>query len=169
MDALLNAPQTLYPSIDPYFEGFLEVSNGHQVHYELCGNPTGLPAIFVHGGPGAGCDPKARQFFDPESYMIVLFDQRGCGKSTPFACLESNTTWDLVSDMELIRAAVKAEGWVVFGGSWGSTLALTYAEAHPTRVKALVLRGLCMLRKQELRWLYQEGLCVGVSCRLSDN
>ena len=147
----------LYPPIEPYAEGFLEAGHGHRVHYELCGNSAGTPIVFVHGGPGGGCDPKARRFFDPAAYNIVLFDQRGCGKSTPFACLDHNTTWDLVADMELLRKTVGIERWVVFGGSWGSTLALAYAEKHPDRVRSLVLRGVCMLRPLEIRWLYQEG------------
>jgi proline iminopeptidase len=147
----------LYPPIEPFTEGFLDVGHGHRVHYEICGNPTGKPAVFVHGGPGGGCDAKVRRFFDPAVYKIVLFDQRGCGKSTPFASLEHNTTWDLVADMELLRHAVGVESWVVFGGSWGSTLALAYAEKHPARVKALILRGIFMLRRKELLWFYQEG------------
>ena len=147
----------LYAPIEPYTEGFLEVGDGHRVHYEVCGNPAGTPVVFVHGGPGGGCDPKVRRFFDPAAYKIVLFDQRGCGKSTPFAGLDNNTTWDLVRDMELLRKAVDVERWVVFGGSWGSTLALAYAETHPERVRALILRGIFMLRRKELLWFYQEG------------
>ena len=147
----------LYPPIEPYAEGFLEVGDGHRVHYELCGNPEGKPIVFVHGGPGGGCDPKSRRFFDPAAYKIVLFDQRGCGKSTPFACLDHNTTWDLVADMEQLRKSLEIDSWVVFGGSWGSTLALAYAETHPGHTKALVLRGIFMLRRKELLWFYQEG------------
>ena len=156
-NSAMAALRELYPPIEPYAEGFLEVGHGHRVHYELCGNATGTPIVFVHGGPGAGCSPTARRFFDPAAYNIVLFEQRGCGKSTPFACLDHNTTWDLVADMELLRKTVGIERWVVFGGSWGSTLALAYAEKHPDRVRSLVLRGVCMLRPLEIRWLYQEG------------
>jgi len=147
----------LYPSIEPHHEGFLKVSELHEVHFEECGNPDGQPAVFVHGGPGGGIIPQYRQFFDPEAYRLVLFDQRGCGKSRPYASLEENTTWHLVEDMEQIREELGIDRWVVFGGSWGSTLSLAYAQSYPERVKALLLRGIFLLRPQELRWFYQEG------------
>ncbi len=147
----------LYPPFEPYATEMLQVSDLHRICVEQSGNPHGLPVVFVHGGPGGGTSPKQRRFFDPERYRIVLFDQRGCGKSEPHASLEQNTTWDLVEDMEKIRAHLGIERWVVFGGSWGSTLALAYAESHPDRVVALVLRGIFLLRQHELRWFYQEG------------
>jgi proline iminopeptidase len=147
----------LYPPIEPFKSERLKVSDLHELHLEQSGRPDGEPVIFVHGGPGAGTTPKQRQFFDPSTYRIVLFDQRGCGRSTPHASLEQNTTWDLVEDMEKIRIHLGIDRWVVFGGSWGSTLALAYAEAHPDRVTALVLRGIFLLRPHELRWFYQEG------------
>jgi proline iminopeptidase len=147
----------LYPEIEPYDRGMLRVSPIHTVYYEQSGNPRGKPVIFVHGGPGGGTDPKQRRFFDPSVYRIVLFDQRGCGKSTPHASLEDNTTWALVSDMEKIREHLGIEKWQVFGGSWGSTLALTYAEKHPERVTEMILRGIFLLRKQEIDWFYQRG------------
>lgn len=147
----------LYPPIDPYRTIRLPVSDLHQLHVEESGRPDGTPVVFVHGGPGAGTDPEYRRFFDPEAYRIVLFDQRGSGRSTPHASLVDNTTWDLVADMERIREHLGIERWVVFGGSWGSTLSLAYAETHPERVRALVLRGIFLLRPHELRWFYQEG------------
>ena len=147
----------LYPPIEPFEVERLRVSDKHELHLEQSGRPDGQPAVFLHGGPGAGTAPKHRQFFDPDVYRIVLFDQRGCGRSTPRAMLEQNTTWDLVEDMEKIRVHLGIERWVVFGGSWGSTLALAYAETHPERVTALVLRGIFLLRPHELRWFYQEG------------
>ena len=147
----------LYPEIEAYNSGFLKVGKNHSIYFEESGNPQGKPAIFVHGGPGGGTSPMNRQFWDPAIYRIVLFDQRGCGQSTPHASLEENTTWDLVDDMECIRQHLKIEEWQVFGGSWGSTLSLTYAIMHPKRVTELVLRGIFMLRHQELQWFYQEG------------
>ena len=149
--------RTAYPAIAPYATHRLKVSALHEIYFEESGNPKGKPVVFVHGGPGGGTEPWQRQFFDPAKYRIVLFDQRGCGKSTPFAELKENTTWDLVADMEVIREHLKIESWVVFGGSWGSTLGLAYAEAHPTRTKALVLRGIFLLRQLEIDWFYQEG------------
>jgi proline iminopeptidase len=149
--------RTLYPAIKPYISGHLRVSDVHEIYYEECGNPEGKPAVFVHGGPGAGCDNRARSFFDPDAYRIILFDQRGCGRSRPHASLADNTTWHLVSDMEALRAKLGIERWLVFGGSWGSTLSLAYAQTHPARVSELVLRGIFMLSKFELRWFYQEG------------
>jgi proline iminopeptidase len=147
----------LYPAIEPFKTERLRVSGIHELHLEQSGNPDGQPVVFLHGGPGAASHPGHRRFFDPQTYRIVLFDQRGCGKSTPAASLEQNTTWDLVEDMERIRRHLGIERWLVFGGSWGSTLALSYAETHPERVTGLVLRGIFMLRPFELRWFYQEG------------
>ena len=147
----------LYPEIEPYASGTLPVGDGHEIYYEQCGNPAGKPVVFLHGGPGAGCSPKARRFFHPDKYRIVLFDQRGCGRSTPHACLDANTTWHLVGDIEKLRVALGIERWQVFGGSWGSTLALAYAQTHPQRVTELVLRGIFMLRRWELEWFYQAG------------
>ncbi len=149
--------RTLYPPIEPYQSGHLDVGDGHRVYWELCGNPDGKPAVFLHGGPGAGCSPDHRRLFDPARYKILLFDQRGCGRSRPHAELEANTTWDLVSDMEQLRAMIGADQWLVFGGSWGSTLALAYAETHPERASALVVRGIFTLRRTELAWYYQNG------------
>lgn len=150
----------LYPDIEPHKTGRLRVSDLHELHYEVCGNPSGKPAVFVHGGPGGGTDGKMRRFFDPSKYRIVLFDQRGCGKSTPHAELRENTTWDLVEDMEKLRAHLGIDRWQVFGGSWGSTLALAYAQKHPTRVTELVLRGIFLVRQKEIDWFYQRGASV---------
>jgi proline iminopeptidase len=147
----------LYPAIEPSRQGYLSVGDGHEVYWEECGNSAGKPVVFLHGGPGAGSDAKARRFFDPARYRIFLFDQRGCGRSRPHASLEHNTTWDLVADIERLRTLFGVERWQVFGGSWGSTLALAYAQAHPGRVTGLVLRGIFLLRKRELDWFYQEG------------
>ena len=147
----------LYPDIEPYDSGVLRAGPIHRLYYEQCGNPRGKPVVFLHGGPGGGAAPKARRFFDPEAYRIVLFDQRGCGRSMPHANLEDNTTWALVDDLERLREHLRIEAWQVFGGSWGSTLALAYAQAHPARVTELVLRGIFTLREQELRWFYQRG------------
>ena len=149
--------QDLYPISEPFATHELIVDNGHRLYVEECGRPDGIPAIFLHGGPGAGCEPAHRGFFDPSRYRAVLFDQRGCGRSTPHASLMANTTWDLVSDMELIRAQLGIERWLVFGGSWGSTLALSYAQTHPERVSALVVRGIFLCRDEEIRWFYQDG------------
>jgi proline iminopeptidase len=149
--------RTLYPAIEPYRSGWLRVSPLHEIYWEECGNPRGKAAVFVHGGPGAGADPRSRRFFDPRRYRIVVFDQRGCGRSRPHASLEDNTTWHLVADMERLRTFLGVERWLVFGGSWGSTLALAYAQAHPKRVSELVLRGIFMLRKWEIDWFYQGG------------
>jgi proline iminopeptidase len=145
----------LYPAIKPYNSGFLRVSDVHEIYFEESGNPKGKPAVFLHGGPGGGTDAKMRRFFDPKRYRIVLFDQRGSGKSKPHASLEQNTTWDLVADTEKVREHLGIDKWLVFGGSWGSTLALAYAETHPDRVTELVLRGIFLLRRSELEWFYQ--------------
>src|SRR5690606_31911572 len=149
--------RTLFPSIDPYETGTLEVGDGHVLYYERSGTRGAKPAVFLHGGPGGGISAKHRQLFDPDLYDVMLFDQRGCGRSTPHATLEANTTWHLVADMERLREAMGVESWLVFGGSWGSTLALAYAQTHPERVSELVLRGIFMARRQELDWYYQQG------------
>lgn len=149
--------RTLYPEIEPYRTGRLPVSGGHELYFEESGNPRGKPVIFLHGGPGGGSEPRMRRYFDPTRYRVVLLDQRGCGKSTPFATLEENTTWHLVDDIEALRRQLGIERWQVFGGSWGSTLALAYAETHPERVSELVLRGIFLLTRGEIRWFYQEG------------
>jgi proline iminopeptidase len=145
----------LYPPIEPFRTGFLRVSSVHEIYFEESGNPDGKPAVFLHGGPGGGTDPKMRTFFDPKVYRIVLFDQRGCGRSRPHANLVDNTTWHLVEDMEKLREHLGIKRWLVFGGSWGSTLALAYAETHPDQVTELVLRGIFLLRKWEIDWFYQ--------------
>jgi len=149
--------RTLYPPIEPFNTGFLDVSPLHRLYFEECGNPKGKPVVFLHGGPGAGCNATVRRFFDPQRYRIVLFDQRGCGRSKPHASLEDNTTWHLVADIEQLRVHLRIECWQVFGGSWGSTLALAYAQTHPDRVTELVLRGIFLLRRSELEWFYQGG------------
>jgi proline iminopeptidase len=149
--------RSFYPRIDPYNHGMLEVSDGHEIYYEQSGNPDGKPAVYIHGGPGGGCSPGQRRVFDPEKYRIILFDQRGCGRSRPFASLENNTTWDLVADMERLREYFGIEKWQVCGGSWGSTLSLAYAQTHPERVTELILRGIFALRESELDWYYQGG------------
>ncbi len=153
----MQAETDLYPPIEPYVTRRLAVDDIHQLHLEECGNPHGIPAVFLHGGPGAGCEPGHRRFFDPARYRILLFDQRGSGRSKPHAELEANTTWHLVADMERIRQELEIDRWLVFGGSWGSTLALAYAETHPERVAALVLRGIFLCRDPEIHWFYQEG------------
>jgi len=147
----------LYPVIEPFDEGFLKVSELHTVHYEQVGNPRGRKVLFLHGGPGGGLEPDYRRYFDPAKWHVTLFDQRGSGKSTPRAELRENTTWDLVADAERIREKLGIDRWTVFGGSWGSTLALAYAETHPERVSGLILRGIFLLRRKELLWFYQEG------------
>lgn len=146
-----------YPPIEPYNSGHLQVSEIHNIYFEECGNPQGKPVIFLHGGPGGGISPDHRRFFDPKAYRIILFDQRGSGKSVPSAELRENTTWTLIEDIETLRKKFSIESWVVFGGSWGSTLALAYAIHHPERVKALVLRGIFLCRPSEIKWFYQEG------------
>ena len=153
----MNELRTFYPEIEPYASGHLDVGDGHSIYWERVGTPGAKPAVFLHGGPGGGIMPGQRRVFDPARYDVLLFDQRGCGKSRPFASLEANTTWHLVADIERLREMVGVEQWLVFGGSWGSTLALAYAEAHPDRVSELVLRGIFTLRRAELLWYYQEG------------
>lgn len=150
--------RTLYPALEPDRSGRLDVGDGHELYYEESGNPGGKPVVFLHGGPGGGTTAKMRQFFDPSAYRIVLFDQRGAGRSRPHANLEANTTWHLVDDIERLRRHLGIERWQVFGGSWGSTLALAYAETHPERVTELVLRGIFMLRRKEIEWFYQRGV-----------
>jgi proline iminopeptidase len=147
----------LYPEIEPWDTGTLEVDARHTLYYEQCGNPDGKPVVLLHGGPGGGCSDKMRRFHDPARYRMVLFDQRGAGRSTPHADLVDNTTWHLVADIERLRERLDIERWQVFGGSWGSTLALAYAQKHPERVSELVLRGIFMLRRWELEWFYQQG------------
>ncbi|WP_338465666.1 prolyl aminopeptidase [Novosphingobium sp. ZN18A2] len=149
--------RTLYPPIEPFESGMLDVGDGHSIYWERCGTRGGKPVVFLHGGPGAGCSADQRRQFDPALYDILLFDQRGCGRSTPFASLDHNTTWDLVADMERLRAMCGHEKWQVFGGSWGSTLALAYAETHPERVSELVLRGIFLGTEREYDWLYRYG------------
>ncbi|MBO6633335.1 prolyl aminopeptidase [Parvibaculum sp.] len=147
----------LYPEIEPYNTGTLKVSDLHTIYFEECGNPKGKPVVIVHGGPGGGSNPTMRRTHNPEAYRIILFDQRGCGKSTPHAELRENTTWDLVADMERIRGHLGIDKWQLCGGSWGSTLSLAYAETHPDRVSEIILRGIFTLRKRELDWFYQQG------------
>lgn len=152
-----SASQYLYPPIDPYDQRMLDVGDGHRVYVEQCGNPDGVPVVVLHGGPGGGCSPAMRRYFDPNHYRVILFDQRGCGRSRPHASVDQNTTWDLVRDIEFIRAALGIAKWFVFGGSWGATLGLIYAISHPTRVKHLVLRGVFLMTRRELDWFYGGG------------
>ena len=147
----------LYPPIAPYQSGTLQVSNLHTLYFEQSGNPEGKPVVFLHGGPGGGSLPVFRQYFDPAKWRIVIFDQRGCGRSTPHAELRENTTWDLVSDIEVLRSHLQISQWVVSGGSWGSTLSLAYSQAHPDRCLGLILRGIFLLRRKEILWFYQDG------------
>ncbi|MDH4274421.1 MAG: prolyl aminopeptidase [Gammaproteobacteria bacterium] len=149
--------RTLYPEIKPYVTHSMTVHAPHVLHVEECGNPQGVPVVFIHGGPGAGCEDYHRRFFNPDVYRIVLFDQRGAGKSTPHACLENNSTHALVADMELIRENLGINRWMIFGGSWGSSLGLVYAQTHPERVTGMVVRGIFMCRPWEIKWFYQEG------------
>lgn len=148
---------TLYPPIEPYETGMLDVGDGHQIYYERVGTRGATPAVFLHGGPGAACSPSHRQLFDPARYDLMLFDQRGCGRSTPYASLDANTTWHLVADIERLREIVGADKWVVFGGSWGSTLSLAYAQTHPERVSALIVRGIFPADQPAVDWLYKFG------------
>lgn len=149
--------RSAYPGIEPYNSGMLKVSDLHEIYYEECGNSNGKPVLLVHGGPGGGSNPFMRRLHDPKAYRIILFDQRGCGRSTPHAELKENTTWDLIADMEKLRVHLGVENWQLLGGSWGSTLSVAYAETHPDRVTELVLRGIFMLRRKELLWFYQHG------------
>jgi proline iminopeptidase len=153
--------RNLYDPIEPYETGWLKVSPVHDLYFEQCGNPNGQPVVFLHGGPGAGLTDDYRRFFDPDAYRIVLFDQRGADKSMPHASLEENTTWDLVADIERLREHLGIERWLVFGGSWGSTLSLAYAETHPERVRGLILRGIFLCRLKEIRWFYQDSAGAG--------
>ena len=154
----MNELRGLYPEIEPFDSGTLDVGDGHTIYWERCGTKGAKPALFLHGGPGGGISPKHRRLFDPAKYDVLLFDQRGCGRSTPHAELEANTTWHLVADIERLREMIGVEKWLVFGGSWGSTLALAYAEAHPDRVSELIVRGIYTLTKGELDWYYQFGV-----------
>ena len=147
----------LYPVIEPYLTGTLDVGDGHVIYFEECGNPAGEPVVLCHGGPGGGANPTMRRFHDPAHYRIILFDQRGCGRSTPYASLEHNTTWHLVGDIERLRRHLDIEHWQLFGGSWGSTLSIAYAQTHPERVTGLILRGIFLLRRAEIAWFYQKG------------
>jgi proline iminopeptidase len=155
---LMEKLRTMYPPIEPYETGTMDVGDGHRIYYERVGTPGGKPAVFLHGGPGGGLNPDYRRLFDPKYYDLLLFDQRGCGRSTPYASLDANTTWHLVADIEKLRVLVGAEKWLVLGGSWGSTLALAYAETHHERVSELILRGVYTLTKAELEWYYQFGV-----------
>ncbi|MCF7698586.1 prolyl aminopeptidase [Loktanella sp. M215] len=152
-----SAAQYLYPPSDPFDQRVLDVDDGHKVYVEQCGNPVGIPVVVLHGGPGGGCSPAMRRYFDPAVFRVVLFDQRGCGRSRPHASVVANTTWHLVDDIELIRKTLGIDRWIVFGGSWGATLALIYAQAHPTRVAALALRGVFLMTQPELDWFYGGG------------
>ncbi|WP_372993191.1 prolyl aminopeptidase [Sulfitobacter sp.] len=152
-----RAVQYLYPPVDPFDQRMMDVGDGHTVYFEQCGNPKGIPVIVLHGGPGGGCSPSMRRYFDPEKYHVILFDQRGCGRSKPFASVTNNTTWDLVADIERIREALGIDQWIAFGGSWGATLALIYSQAHPERVRNIVLRGVFMMTQAELDWFYGGG------------
>lgn len=147
----------LYPSIDPFDQRMMDVGDGHRIYVEQCGNPDGIPVVVLHGGPGGGCSPMMRRYFDPEKFRVILFDQRGCGRSRPHASVEDNTTWHLVRDIELIRTTFHIDRWIVFGGSWGATLALIYAQAHPDRALQLVLRGVFLSTQPELDWFYGGG------------
>jgi proline iminopeptidase len=163
----MSALRTLYDEIEPFDTGLLRVSAVHELYYEQCGNPRGKPVVFLHGGPGAGLVPDYRRFFDPEVYRVILFDQRGSGRSVPHASLDDNTTWHLVQDIEQLREHFGVDQWLVFGGSWGSTLALAYAETHPERVNGLVLRGIFLGRQNEARWFYEDS--QGASAIFPDN
>jgi proline iminopeptidase len=158
MDIQTSLRRTLYPEFQPYETGHLDVGDGHRLYWELSGNPDGKPVVFLHGGPGGGSSPEHRRQFNPDKYKILVFDQRGCGKSTPYASLDANTTWDLVEDIEKLRTEVaKVDKWQVFGGSWGSTLALAYAEKYPERTTELVLRGIFLFDQFEIDWMYKDG------------
>ena len=147
----------LFPEIEPFKKNIINTGDGHQIYYEECGNPKGVPVIVLHGGPGGGCSPSMRRYFDPDAYYIVLFDQRGCGRSRPFASVENNTTWHLISDIELIRKKLNVEKFILFGGSWGAALSLIYAQKYPEMVSKMILRGVFTMTNQELDWFYKEG------------
>lgn len=149
--------KTFYPELEANYSKYIQVDDIHNIYYEESGNPNGIPVVFLHGGPGCGTSPTCRRYFDPEFYRIILFDQRGSGKSTPHACLENNDTWHIIEDMEKIREELDIDRWLVFGGSWGSTLALCYAIKHPNRVKGLILRGIFLGRKEDIDWIYEKG------------
>ena len=152
-----GASHFLYPPIDPFDQRMMDVGDGHRVYVEQCGKSDGVPVVVLHGGPGGGCSPAMRRYFDPEHYRIILFDQRGCGRSRPHASVDANTTWHLVRDIELIRTALEVDRWIVFGGSWGSTLGLVYSISHPDRVRNLILRGVFLMTQAELQWFYGGG------------
>ena len=152
----METRRTLYDAIEPYDSGYIRVSPVHELYYEQCGTPNGKPVIFLHGGPGAGLVADYRRFFDPQAYRVILFEQRGAGRSKPHASLDDNTTWHLVQDIEVIREQFGIDQWLVFGGSWGSTLALAYAETHPERVRGLILRGIFLCRPREITWFYED-------------
>ncbi len=152
-----RAAQFLYPPVDPFDQRMVDVGDGHRLYVEQCGNPKGVPVVVLHGGPGGGCSPAMRRYFDPDHYRVILFDQRGCGRSRPHASVAHNTTWHLVADIELLRETFEAESWIVFGGSWGATLGLIYAQTHPDRVSHLVLRGVFLATQAELDWFYGGG------------
>ncbi len=152
-----RAVQYLYPPIDPFDQRVVDMGDGHRIYVEQCGNPNGIPVVILHGGPGGGCSPAMRRYFNPDAYRVILFDQRGCGRSRPTASVENNTTWHLVADIERLRKLFDIEDWIVFGGSWGATLALIYAQTHPDRVNRLVLRGVFLATQAELDWFYGGG------------
>ncbi|WP_171233645.1 prolyl aminopeptidase [Ruegeria sp. HKCCA4812] len=152
-----RAVQYLYPPIDPFDQRMVDMGDGHRIYVEQCGNPDGIPVVILHGGPGGGCSPAMRRYFDPQAYRVILFDQRGCGRSRPTASVEDNTTWHLVADIERLRKLFEIEEWIAFGGSWGATLALIYAQTHPDRVSRLVLRGVFLATQTELDWFYGGG------------
>ena len=152
-----RAVQYLHPSIEPFDQRMLQVGQGHKIYMEQCGNPKGIPVVVLHGGPGGGCSPAMRRYFDPKVYRVILFDQRGCGRSRPHASIDDNTTWHLVADIEKIRQSLNISDWMVFGGSWGATLALIYAQTHPDRVRHLILRGVFLMTQSELDWFYGGG------------
>ena len=152
-----RAVQYLYPPIDPFDQRMVDMGDGHRIYVEQCGNPDGIPVVILHGGPGGGCSPAMRRYFDPQAYRVILFDQRGCGRSRPAASVEGNTTWHLVADIERLRKLFEIEEWIAFGGSWGATLALIYAQTHPDRVSRLVLRGVFLATQAELDWFYGGG------------
>ncbi|MCA3445816.1 MAG: prolyl aminopeptidase [Rhodobacter sp.] len=153
-----RAVEFLYPPIDPFDQRVIDMADGHRIYTEQCGNPHGIPVVVLHGGPGGGCSPAMRRYFDPGVFRVILFDQRGCGRSRPHASVHANTTWDLVADIEVIRMALGIDRWICFGGSWGATLALIYAISHPDRVAHLVLRGVFLMTRAELDWFYGGGV-----------